>query len=322
MGKEKWSLSKEEYNTLLSFFGYGNFLEADIIFFGNEEGAGGYSIQANVNARCQSYGRNQNGEYINVLDKNDWTKGFWDLEDTNRPKIESYLIEEDTLQESGFTSSAFLRATARISLGLENRNDESSKWFKSFGENPKEAEKIKSYIISNLFKKHDGIQTALADWCPLPRENQSQWPSEYANIGDSIENLYLKAFQSLPIRNKQKYIDKFSNYLEDVNKRLSVLKNAFLSTPAQIIIGFGGAGGMKKTALERMFGKEVFEPFVFQSVAMGNLKSYKATVQTPAKELHIYLLPFPSVGHVYKDQETLLGSLEELTNELKKHISK
>lgn len=46
----QWTLSKEEYERLLAYVGCGNFLDADIIVFGNEEGTGGYSVEANVKA--------------------------------------------------------------------------------------------------------------------------------------------------------------------------------------------------------------------------------------------------------------------------------
>lgn len=47
----QWKLTKEEYDVLLSYIGCGNFPKADIIVFGNEEGTGGYSVEANVKAR-------------------------------------------------------------------------------------------------------------------------------------------------------------------------------------------------------------------------------------------------------------------------------
>src|SRR4051812_7188937 len=67
MENTNWNLSKPEYEKLLSFLGYGNVPEADIMVFGNEEGTGGYSEETNVKARCQEYGRDQKDNYINTI---------------------------------------------------------------------------------------------------------------------------------------------------------------------------------------------------------------------------------------------------------------
>ncbi|MGO4107887.1 hypothetical protein [Paenibacillus sp. YAF4_2] len=66
--------NKEQNDCLLYYMGCGNLPEADILFLGNEEGAGGYNIEANVEARYQCYGT-ENGELTYAVDPGDYSKG-------------------------------------------------------------------------------------------------------------------------------------------------------------------------------------------------------------------------------------------------------
>jgi hypothetical protein len=313
MEKDHWKLSKEEYDKLLAFLGYGNFSEADIIVFGNEEGTGGYSIEANVKARCNSYGKDRDGNYIHSLSPNDWKDGYWDLqENEERPKIEKHLLPEEKIQEQGFVKGAFLPAISRMCLGLEAVSDEVDRWFQSYGANPTAGNQIKEHIRQKLFKKHEGIQTALVDWRPLPRNNEKTWyPIEYKHISHtSTKNPYLRAFNN-PKKIKNN-ITSFSDFNKDVEQRAVTIKSLLEATPAKVIIGLGGADGIKKGALEKMFG-DIFEQLVIESVDVSYLKMYKARISLKKKDLYIFLLPFPVAGNVFKSQDDVLGVLKEIT---------
>lgn len=314
MEKDQWNLSKEEYDKLLAFLGYGNFPEADMIVFGNEEGAGGYSIEANVKARCNSYGKDKDGNYIHRLSPNDWKDGYWDLqENEERPKLEKHLLPHEEIQEQGYVRGAFLPAISRMCLGLEAKNDEVDQWFQSFEANPTAGNQIKDHIRQILFKKHEGIQTALVDWRPLPRNNEKTWyPIEYERVSQtSTQNPYLRAFNN-PNTISKNNITFFSDFNKDVEQRAGTIKSLLEATPAKVIIGLGGADGMKKIALEKMFGG-IFEPLVIESVDVSYLKMYKARVALEKKDLYIFLLPFPVAGNVFKSQDDVLGLLKEIT---------
>jgi hypothetical protein len=314
MESEKWKLSKEQYEKLLVFLGYGDFPNAEIIIFGNEEGTGGYSIEANVKARCNSYGKDKEGNYIHSLVGNDCTKGFWDLGvEGERPRIEKHLLPNEPIQEEGFAKGSFLPAIARMCLGVEAHVDKVDDWFQSFASDPIARDHIKTYIRKNLFQRHDGIQTGLVDWRPLPRENEGKWYSEYESISPTLtKNPYFRAFNS-PLKFKRNSITSFSDFNQDVEKRAITIKSLFESTPARIIIGLGGASGMKKQALEKMFGDGIFEPLNIESADVSHLKMYKAKLTLKSKDLYIFLLPFPVAGTVFHSQEDVLSVLKEVT---------
>ncbi|WP_078549735.1 hypothetical protein [Litchfieldia alkalitelluris] len=314
MGNREWKVSKEEYQKLLKFLGYGNFREADLVIFGNEEGAGGYSIEANVKARCESYGKDPNGNYINCLEENDWTGGYWDLEENGQQKILKHLLPSEKAQKEGYTRGAFLPAVARICLGLENKNEDVEAWFKSYADNGDAAKDIKRYIRETLFKKNDKIQSALVDWRPLPRQTESIWyPVEYGEISPTrTNNPYLRAFNK-PKVSRTANSNSFSNFNQDVESRASTIHALFKTIPSKVIIGFGGANGIKKEVFEKIFGENIFEPLEFKTVDVSYLNSYKAKVSVGEKDIHIFLLPFPEIGTVFKSHDDQLKCLKELT---------
>ena len=85
-----FKLTKDCYEKLLSFFGYGNFPIAKILILGNEEGLGGYPIVPNLIARCNDFGKNNTNNYVYLLNNN-WKNGFYENTVPNsRNKIEKY----------------------------------------------------------------------------------------------------------------------------------------------------------------------------------------------------------------------------------------
>ncbi|MOA34884.1 hypothetical protein D3C78_1562970 [compost metagenome] len=101
----------------------------------------------------------------------------------------------------------------------------------------------------------------------------------------------------------------FTDYTEDVETRLRIIKKAFTFTKAEIVIALGGSNGFKKAALERIFGDDIFIPLPIQS----ELASYRATVSLPNKELKIYLIPFPDF-QVLQGEKNLRHFMNEFLN--------
>ncbi|WP_431026743.1 hypothetical protein [Lysinibacillus sp. LZ02] len=311
MGSQ-WQITKEEYDKLLCYIGCGNFPEADIMIFGNEEGTGGFSVEANVKARCQKYGKNEFDEYIYTLEENDWTKGYWEpCSKSGAEKIIQYLDEHGIeYSEKAYTKGSFLSTISRICLALNEENGDIDYWFKLYRDNKDTKVKIKNYIEQSLFKKSDGIQTCLVDWRPLPRPNERWWGTEYKNILFGHEkNPYLKAFNTFKGTNKE---HQFSNFLEDVEKRKEILKNAISKFPVPIVIGLGGVK-FKKTVFSKIFSDIKFTELNRLTDYLNNQKAFKAEVQLPNKKLSLFLLPFPVSGNVFKDGVQMQRCFKEFT---------
>jgi hypothetical protein len=314
-----WQISKQEYDILLNYVGCGNFPGADIIVFGNEEGTGGYSVEANVKARTKAFGRfKEDGEYQYCIVPGDPTKGFYELSSSSGgSKVEAYLKDSEKLQHQGFTAGVFNPSIARICLSVEQPNG--TNWFEGTVNNEAWAA-IKNYVVNDLYRARQGIQTALADWRPLPRENESVWcTEEYGLIAPSLtNNPFLGQFNN-PLRKRRlrTNTNMFSDYYSDMLQRADTLKRTFELSKAKVIIGIGGASGFKKLALQRMFGN-VFTPLVFEKPDMRNargteIKAFMAKIQLENKDLHVFLLPFPSAGTVFRTQKDTLLMLQELS---------
>lgn len=316
----EWSLSLEEYEVLLAYVGCGNFPNADIIVYGNEEGTGGYSVEANVKARVKYFGRDQiNGNYISCIDEKCWENGFYEKSASGGGrKVEQFLLPHENIQQNGFTGGVFNQALARICLQLEEKDK--NNFFQSKLDNEVAWSLINSFIVNDLYISRNGIQTALADWRPLPRSIESKWPPQYKLIADSLKpNPYLNVFNNPKGREKKTDVSAFRDFRKDMERRLDILKNLFITSKSRVIIGIGGSGGFKKASLEKMFGQNIFTPLTFDTVEMVTtrgfeIKSYSACIQLEHKDLHIFLIPFPTPGNVFKTQKDSLGMLSELTN--------
>jgi len=322
----QWKLSKPEYDILLSYVGCGNFPGADIIVFGNEEGTGGYSVEANVKARVHLHGKDHPDEKRKYcIHGTDWRQGFYEPSSKGgASKVEQYLLSHESVQEKGFAKGAFNPAVARICLDLEDRSN-TTNWYQSGKENPDAWESIKSFVVGDLYEPRDGIQTALADWRPVPRKNESAWDrNEYGNLAASLKkNPYLDAFNhpTKPFKPNKYMQPLFSHFHDDMVQRSKILKSLFIASKANIILCLGGANAKsyKKQALEIMFGPEIFEPMRFKMADMrtrggGALEAFKAVVPLEHKTLHIFMVPFPSWGNVFKSQQDALNMLKELTS--------
>ncbi|PYI51490.1 hypothetical protein [Paenibacillus flagellatus] len=318
-------LSKPEYDVLLSYVGCGSFPGADIIVFGNEEGTGGYSVGANVEARLRDFGRDApDGAYRFCIHGGDWTRGFYEPNaGEGGGKVERYLRPGEKRRRQHFTKGVFNPAVARICLAFEEPD---GSWFESGRDNPRAWARIKRFIGESLYKPRTGVQTALADWRPLPREKEDVWyPEEYGAIAESIaNNPYLAAFNhpAKPFNASAYGQPLFSDFGGDVRKRADLLKSLFVASKAKVVIGIGGAGanGFKKQALELMFGPDIFKPLTFRLADMTTkrgaaLESYRADIRLAHKSLHLFLVPFPSPGTVFKTQRDALSMLKELADD-------
>ncbi|MGG3006509.1 hypothetical protein [Geobacillus stearothermophilus] len=312
----EWKLTSEKYRQLLSFIGYGNFREADMIVFGNEEGTGDYGIEENVEARIRYYGKNEAGEYVDCFNVNDLGEGFW--ESSKEDKIARYLREQygDEIEEKFYTKGTFLPTVARICLALECDRDNIGRWFRTYDECSSLKQAIQLYILNELFTKREGLQTCLSDWRPLPRPSTQVWPIEYTEIwpDNSKENPYLQAFS--PPNMEQEIKTSFSHFTADVHRRMSVLKRAFVHSPAKVILSLGGANGEKKKVLKRMFQLQDhdFHPLDVRADSTNNLSSYHAIVPLENKKLHLFLLPFPMAGKgLFRNGEAMMHYYQQVT---------
>ncbi|WP_147433419.1 hypothetical protein [Paenibacillus ginsengarvi] len=297
-----WRISPEQYQRLIHYVGCGNFPEADILFFGNEEGTGTFSIEANVEARCSTFGKEPGSSSYTYTFGDLETDGFfWEPAALGgRDKIVDYLRAKGGKPKvSDTVRGSFLPSISRIVLALENQaNTPIESWFET--DHSKETErKIKEFALQGLFCPREGIQTALTDWRHLPRPNEGAWYDEY-RVTETIEKCYLSAYNQFASAKK----DSFSDYSEDAEKRKRILLNAFVKSPAKVLIGLGGANGFKKEVLSRLFGLS-FEPV---DLAHG-ISMNRAVAHLGSKEMSIFLLPFPS-AQVYGSKGELLDCLK------------
>lgn len=297
-----WRIGPEQYQRLINYIGCGNFPEADILFFGNEEGTGTFSIEANVEARCSTFGKEPgSSSYANAYGDPDIDGWFWEPSALDgRDKILNYLrAKGENPKVSNTVRGSFLPSISRIVLALENRASVPiERWFEPDKSEEFELE-IKAFALEGLFCPREGIQTALTDWRHLPRPNEGAWYDEY-KVNETIQKHYLSAYNQFTEGKK----DTFSNYSEDVGKRKRILLNAFMQSPAKVLIGLGGANGFKKDVLTHMFGLKCEPVELAHGVSMN-----RATAQLGSKEMSIFLLPFPS-AQVYGSKIKLLDCLK------------
>lgn len=305
MSNQSKQITKDEYDKLLSFIGYGNLLKSNLIIFGNEEGAGRFPVRENVNVRNQFYGT-EHGDYKYCLDQ-EWDTGFWEPSSAERTKIALTFLDPDGTRKDKSSNSDFLNTIARFCLALEDSKSNINSWFESFPKNTGSRDKIKEYVEKSLFKPRDGIQTFLADWRPLPRPTQNWWEDEYYPVFDpnnGNSNPYLNAFS---FKSVSQTTDLFSDFPTDVSHRLTILKKAFSLSPSNIIIGLGEASGIKKTVFKEMYQlkERDFRQLDIEFNNPKNLKSFQVEVQLETKKLHIFLLPFPDTGNVFTNNEAM-----------------
>jgi len=285
MNKHDWIISPEQYKTMISFMGWGNFPNAKIVFFGIEEGTGGFKIPENIIARVNDFGQFENGSIESSFTPGTRVDGYWEP-DAKRgaDKIRNVLGLPPT---DLYTGGAFNPTIARISLELEQPHPDPNHWFQLYSDYPVAQEDI-FRRIGQLYRKDSEckIDFALNDWHPLPRPNMSEWFPEYSPVN---ERLYLKAFDDF--NRTQRYQDEFSDYSEDALKREGILKRMLTTFSIPLIIGLGKIP-TKKKLLEKLFPGLRLDSF--PSAAFPAHPGLHGKVQLDGQMLNVLLLPFPA----------------------------
>lgn len=283
-------LDSNHIERLIAWFGYGNFNEAEIVFFGNEEGLGGYPIEA-VLGRCQLYGNDKNS-WI----ENDWRLGYWD-----ETSYEGFLslgkITNEIRTEKGLPPvlppppplSPFLEFQARMLLYFEQKDQ---RWFNVKNGLSKDQwnqiQELKKYLYSNKTE----IKAGLVDWRPLPRPTENVWP--YVGIEEKpyisafkLNKGYLRKITEFSNgRLKKEELDEYSMMLWN---RAELIRKVFIKFPFSMLIGVGDSPSKKKL-LEFIFHNENLK---FEKKSLRNGKTYEiAELNLPNKKLTIVLTLF------------------------------
>lgn len=282
-----FEMEKCHYERLLANLGVGNFKEADIAVFGIEGGTGSQSVEANVMAHYKYFGRDNNGNDVHCIDKNDWRKGYWEPScQSHREKVMRVVNEIGEEGRYENLGGPFLKLISRMSLAVENSNDKDiGDWFKRMGNNREVDKEINKFILNGLFCERDGVQTALTDWRPLPRPNMKVWPEEYSEID---KNKYLRAVN---LKSKNTIEDSFTNYSEDVNQRMNLIKSLFETYKTPILLGIGGIPE-KERLIKKIFKDCEFEKMYFESYE--GYCGLKTEVHFKENKMTIFLIPFPA----------------------------
>lgn len=307
MSEDKYKLKEEQIELLCSFFGYGDFEQADIIFLGNEEGLGNLSCyEMSILHRTECFG-NDSSYYLNSQNK---LAGFWEpgglLTDT---KKREFLATKgiDYIYKPAFRSR-FLQFISRLVLSLE---EEKENMGIHFNYNDKiELGKIRDLIKNyGLFSQRKGIKTALVDWRPLPRLNEKEKGPKWPFSGKIEEQLYLNAF-------RYKKTDEYHESLRV--KRENILKKVFARHKKFILVSVGEKD-YKKLVLENvlvdMNGNKPF--FVKLNLGNTNKEMYYAKMEMENRILNIFITDF------FNDQSGIrLEGLKALAYEIRDVLDK
>jgi hypothetical protein len=314
---ESLELTQEQIEKLLPWFGYGHFRKANLVFLGNEEGLGGYPIQA-VIARTRVYGNDEN-TWIN----GNWKEGYWDEtgyqgyqllgQVTNQIREEMGLPVFEKKKDRYFPIIDF---QARILLSFEEPDYDwfqKKTWYQKH--DPGQHAKLES-TIQNLYTDGFQIKAALVDWRPLPRPTEDVWP--YTGID---KNLYLNAFalkdpfvqkvkQVFDGRLHSEDLDLYSKMLFD---RTKLMKTVFSTFPFPLLIAAGDLGAKKKL-IEFIFADH---PISFKRFHLPSGKYYEiAEVDLGHKKLSIILTTFFN----HRDNCLQLTGLRDLTEHVIKPL--
>jgi len=292
---ETVSLTDEDIEELLPWFGYGHFKEVNIVFLGNEEGLGGYPIEATL-ARTRVYGKCEK----TWLTEN-WEDGYWDEtgyagylklgEVTNQIRAELGLSPFVKEKEGYFPILDF---QARLLLSLEEPDND---WFQLKGwysfHDPAKGTQLKN-TIRNLYSNTRKFKAGLVDWRPLPRPDENSWP--YTGID---KKRYLDAFSLkrpyyenvknvLNERGLQKDID-LDPYSTMLYKRVTLMKNVLSGFPFSLLIG-AGAVASKKRLLQLIFNDQRIN---FKKKPLSGGKKYEiADIKVRDRSFTVLLTPF------------------------------
>lgn len=244
-----WKLSHEMFNVLNRYLGSGDFPNAEILFFGNEEGLGGKELVANLVARTTTFGeRDEEGNVVSSLNSQTTEKGYWEPSAAEGGDKVHALLYQQGLVESPvrkpFVGGYFLPMAARICLALERPDEDPTYWFKPKGGYYFDGvNAISEYIANCLFRKRDeGIRSSLSDWRPLPRVKESSRPSEYECID---WKKYSKAYSD-PLGSHD------ISYSDASRDRANNLSDLLRLSKIKLIIGFGDIS-TKANMLSKLF---------------------------------------------------------------------
>ncbi|GMK38870.1 hypothetical protein PCCS19_19240 [Paenibacillus sp. CCS19] len=284
MDEQQWTISQAQYQTLISYMGCGNFPTAKIVFFGIEEGTGGYKIPENVVARAETFGQFENGTIVSSFTPGSREDGFWEPDAQHGGHKVRHVL--GLPPDVPFTGGHYNPLIARISLALEQPQTNPNHWFRLYPDDLDASAEIRRRI-GQLYRKNSEcrIDFALTDWRPLPRPNMKQWYLEYSTVSKKLFN---KAFDNIDF--KRVHQDDFSHYTNDTIKRARLLHQLITSFSIPLIIGLGKIP-TKRVLLEKIFPGLQFESF--QSTVFPNHPGLLGRVQLNGQMLHVLLLPFP-----------------------------
>lgn len=278
---------------LTPWFGYGNFREAQVIFFGNEEGLSGRAdrLELMLKARAELLG-NDPQNWIN----DNRESGCWESSGRDADKkLVAYINKLTGEQEEWvpFTKSPMLQYQARLLLALEEPNQD---WFVS-GES-EVFEIVKKYVADCLYTDKAKIKSGLVDLRTLPRANEKEWPFSLN------ESEYKRAFTYN--RNSSK-----SSLFELAEKRANVLKTVFESFPSPVIIGIGD-----RYAKMNFFKRYIVDKFgkkpIFYKAKLSTCEIFVSDIEFNNRVVKVLLCPFfDHYGHGHLK----LQGLKELTTE-------
>ncbi|MFJ7744733.1 hypothetical protein [Peribacillus sp. NPDC097295] len=317
-------INHQQINKLLAWFGYGYFKEADVVFWGNEEGLGGLPKEAAI-ARCEVYGKNQE-TWIN---SNNWEDGYWDetgVEGTKQLKeaTKRLLLQQgqdlDEKNEKRYRGP-FLTFTSRMLLALEQPENpwfERRNYYTSTPEYKGLWDTINDYVREGLYENNHKVKAALIDWRPLPRFDEKVWPFEGLD-----QKQYIKAFNLKS--NYQKRIEKLLSgeittdifkediYLKMLYKRILLLRKVIETFDFPIMLGIG-APEDKMKAIKTVFNE--YNPVFTKQTFSNGKRYYEANIQLPNRTLKIILTMF---FNDFSSSLQLTG-LEDLTNIVREHL--
>lgn len=250
-------LTNEETEKLNSFCGHGKLHDAEILFFGDEEGLDGDNIQTVIAKRCKE------AEENHCLDGSDYRNGHYHFS-------EVYEGNGNTIQMIMFQ--------ARILLYL---NDPNGDWFSEKKDNEDAFIKIRDYHWNNIYIESSEwkYKTALTELRPLARRDEEgvdKWP--YSNID---YDQYIKAFRF----GRGVITDK--NIIKLLEDRCDILYNVFSKCPKiKVIVGIGDRESKMR------FFKKIFREIDIDEFYINSKKFYHAKVKIENRTIDIFLCNF------------------------------
>lgn len=247
-------LTNPEINMLNSYCGAGDLRNANILFFFNEEGLGGQTIQQAIAGKKSNFPKNQ------AIDLKNKFNGHYHL-----------IPNNITFPNRG----ALLEYTSRL---MKYKSNPSGNWFDRKHVYQNSFTAIKQYQKNNLFREKVGFKSAHFELRPLPRKNESSWP--YLPNNNILQKDYNEAF-------KFYQGGRFNKYHDILRKdRVKILQNLFNNSSAEIFIGVG-AVPFKKNVIKRIYPHLTFKP-----IPIGNVFCDFASLNIGSRPVRIFLCPF------------------------------